>query len=314
MLSIITGCDRVPSGRDRWPASETLFGVHSATDSCREFESMGILSLKNRLVVCFAFAVLLRFGIDPIWPPFAPQLRAAATPPEPVTLASGWQLQDVAKVPQPARKFRRRLSTPAAGTRPRFPAQCSPHWSTITFIPSRSTAKTTAPKSFPRASSTLRTGIGPSFAFRSRTGAATSGSTSTASTTPPKSGSTARRWAQSAAHSSAASSTSPRRSSPASRRSSPCWSRRSRIPAIPHEHTLRDGVGPNGGVTAIDGPTFLSHHRLGLDSRHPRPRHRHLAKGISLRHRPRRVERSAGHHRSAAAEDRLVRRCRADHG
>ena len=29
-------------------------------------------------------------------------------------------------------------------------------------------------------------------------------------------------------------------------------------PGIPHEHTLRDGVGPNGGITAIDGPTFLS--------------------------------------------------------
>ncbi len=29
-------------------------------------------------------------------------------------------------------------------------------------------------------------------------------------------------------------------------------------PGIPHEHTWRDGVGLNGGVSAIDGPTFLS--------------------------------------------------------
>jgi hypothetical protein len=29
-------------------------------------------------------------------------------------------------------------------------------------------------------------------------------------------------------------------------------------PGIPHEHTIRDGVGKNGGVSAIDGPTFLS--------------------------------------------------------
>jgi len=29
-------------------------------------------------------------------------------------------------------------------------------------------------------------------------------------------------------------------------------------PGIPHEHTLRDGLGSNGGITAIDGPTFLS--------------------------------------------------------
>jgi mannosylglycoprotein endo-beta-mannosidase len=29
-------------------------------------------------------------------------------------------------------------------------------------------------------------------------------------------------------------------------------------PGIPHEHTVADGVGKNGGETAIDGPTFLS--------------------------------------------------------
>jgi hypothetical protein len=29
-------------------------------------------------------------------------------------------------------------------------------------------------------------------------------------------------------------------------------------PGVPHEHTLRGGVGLNGGITAIDGPTFLS--------------------------------------------------------
>ena len=29
-------------------------------------------------------------------------------------------------------------------------------------------------------------------------------------------------------------------------------------PGIPHEHTLQNGLGKNGGVTAIDGPTFLS--------------------------------------------------------
>jgi len=29
-------------------------------------------------------------------------------------------------------------------------------------------------------------------------------------------------------------------------------------PGVPHEHTLRAGVGQNGGITAIDGPTFLS--------------------------------------------------------
>ncbi len=28
-------------------------------------------------------------------------------------------------------------------------------------------------------------------------------------------------------------------------------------PGVSHEHTLRDGIGPNGGESAIDGPTFL---------------------------------------------------------
>jgi hypothetical protein len=28
-------------------------------------------------------------------------------------------------------------------------------------------------------------------------------------------------------------------------------------PGVPHEHTLRDGVGQNGGITSLDGPTFL---------------------------------------------------------
>ena len=29
-------------------------------------------------------------------------------------------------------------------------------------------------------------------------------------------------------------------------------------PGVPHEHTIRNGMGKNGGITAIDGPTFLS--------------------------------------------------------
>ena len=34
-------------------------------------------------------------------------------------------------------------------------------------------------------------------------------------------------------------------------------------PGVPHEHTLREGVGVNGGISAIDGPTFLC--TLGWD-------------------------------------------------
>jgi len=34
-------------------------------------------------------------------------------------------------------------------------------------------------------------------------------------------------------------------------------------PGVPHEHTLRAGIGPNGGISALDGPTFLC--TLGWD-------------------------------------------------
>ena len=63
--------------------------------------------------------------------------------------------------------------------------------------------------------------------------------------------------------------------------------------------------GPNGGITAIDGPTFLVDHRLGLARRGARSRHGHLAKGVSLGHGAGGAEGSAGDHRSAAAQDRF---------
>jgi hypothetical protein len=34
-------------------------------------------------------------------------------------------------------------------------------------------------------------------------------------------------------------------------------------PGVPHEHTIRDGIGKNGGISALDGPTFLC--TLGWD-------------------------------------------------
>ncbi len=38
-------------------------------------------------------------------------------------------------------------------------------------------------------------------------------------------------------------------------------------PGVPHEHTLSAGMGKNGGVTALDGPTFSIDDRLGLAAR-----------------------------------------------
>jgi len=59
-------------------------------------------------------------------------------------------------------------------------------------------------------------------------------------------------------------------------------------PGDPHEHTLRAGTGKNGGITAIDGPTFLS-------------RRGHLAEGLSLGNRPGGGEEPAGDDRSSFA-------------
>ena len=81
-------------------------------------------------------------------------------------------------------------------------------------------------------------------------------------------------------------------------------------PGVPHEHTLRDGVGKNGGVTAIDGPTFLS--TIGWDWI-PAIRDRDTGiwqKVFLSATGPVSVERPARHHRSSAAQDRLVRRRR----
>ena len=66
------------------------------------------------------------------------------------------------------------------------------------------------------------------------------------------------RSAPSAAPSPAASSTSPPTSSPAAQPSIAVLVSPQPHPGVPHEHTLADGMGKNGGITAIDGPTFLS--------------------------------------------------------
>ena len=61
-----------------------------------------------------------------------------------------------------------------------------------------------------------------------------------------------------AAPSSAASSTSPRTCKPGKQAVVAVLVSPQPHPGVPHEHTLRDGMGRNGGITAIDGPTFLS--------------------------------------------------------
>ncbi len=42
-------------------------------------------------------------------------------------------------------------------------------------------------------------------------------------------------------------------------------------PGLAHEESLTAGVGENGGLQALDGPTFIASARLGLDPQRPRP-------------------------------------------
>ena len=76
-------------------------------------------------------------------------------------------------------------------------------------------------------------------------------------------------------------------------------------PGVPHEHTLRDWHGTKRRHHVHRRPDVSFNHRLGLARHRARPRHRHLAKGVSLGHGAGGAEGFAGDHRSAAAEDRF---------
>ena len=56
-------------------------------------------------------------------------------------------------------------------------------------------------------------------------------------------------------------------------------------PGVPHQHTIANGVGKNGGITAIDGPTFLS--TIGWDwlPSVRRSRYGTMAESMALRFR-----------------------------
>ncbi len=78
-------------------------------------------------------------------------------------------------------------------------------------------------------------------------------------------------------------------------------------PGDPHEHTIADGMVTNGGITAIDGPTFLS--TIGWDWL-PGIRDRNSgiwAKVFLFFHRPGCGQRPTGHHRPASPPHRFLR-------
>ena len=74
---------------------ETLLGVHP-NRFVPPLKRQGSPSLKT----CLSSVFLRVSTLVSILAVFAPQISAAPLTPQPITLASGWQLQDVAKVPQ----------------------------------------------------------------------------------------------------------------------------------------------------------------------------------------------------------------------
>jgi len=92
----------------------------------------------------------------------APVSAAAnSTPPQPLVLAAGWQLQDAAKVPQSAAQ----VSAPAFNTAGWYSATV-PGTILTTLVdnhvyPEPSMVRTTAPKLFPKAWRAPPTGTGP---------------------------------------------------------------------------------------------------------------------------------------------------------
>ena len=84
----------------------------------------------------------------------------------------------------------------------------------------------------------------------------------------------------------------------------PCASHRRRIPGIPHEQSIAAGPGENGGMLALDGPTFIA--TEGWDWI-PGIRDRdtgHLAGRRAAGHRWLAAARSSGRHAPAAAAHR----------
>ncbi|MEG8055007.1 hypothetical protein QP185_20500 [Sphingomonas aerolata] len=83
-------------------------------------------------------------------------------------------------------------------------------------------------------------------------------------------------------------------------------------PGLAHEESMTAGVGENGGMQMLDGPTFVATEGLGLDPVDPRPQYRSVARRRPDRDRPRRTRRCAGRH--DVAQCRQQRRERRDHG
>src|SRR5579863_1962425 len=235
-----------------------MLGVFPHRFWLRSTERGGPPLLKNRLLSCLSISALVSVSAA-----FAPQAVAASTIPQPVTLASGWQLQDVAKVPQPGAQ----VSIAGFGTAGWYAATV-PGTVLTTLVNNHvypeplygeNDRAEIIPDSLVHTSYWYRTVIRIPNAYSGRhvwlnfdginysaevwvngaqvgtiRGAFIRGIFDVTAEVKPGQTAVVAVLVTPEPH-----------------------------PGVPHEHTLTNGVGQNGGVTALDGPTFLS--TLGWD-------------------------------------------------
>ena len=229
-------------------------------------------------------------------------------------LASGWQLQDVAKVPQPGAEVASRSSRRQAGTRLPFPGLFLRRWSITMFILSLCMGRITGRRRFLKAWRAPLTGTEPCSRFqRLYSGKHIwlnfDGINYSATVWVNGSQVGTMRGAFARGTFDISANVKAGKKAVVAVLVSP-----QPHPGVPHEHTLRDGMGLNGGITAIDGPTFLS--TIGWDWI-PAIRDRDTGiwqKVFLSATGPVVVKESAGNDRLAAAEDGLCRHCRSDDG
>jgi len=214
-------------------------------------------------------AVKIRFGrlllpvLGSVLASFAAQIAAAATAPQPVMLGAGWQLQDVAKVPQAGAQ----VASAAFDARGWYAATV-PGTVLTTLVDNHvypeplygeNDRENVIPESLVHTSYWYRTQIRVPRAYRGRhiwlnfDGINYSADVWVNGT---QVGSIRGAFIRGVFDITA-------QVKPGQRAVVAVLVAPQPHPGVPHEHTLQAGVGPNGGISAIDGPTFLC--TLGWD-------------------------------------------------
>jgi len=215
--------------------------------------------LKNRLHrFCFCVSALIS-----IFFVYSPQAVAAAPLPQPVTLGSGWQLQDVAKVPQPGAQ----VSSAGFDTAGWYAATV-PGTILTTLVNDRvypeplygeNERPEIIPESLAHTSYWYRAVVRIPSAYKDRrVWLNFDGINYSAEVWVNGAQVGTMRGAFIRGNFDVTAQVTPGEPAVVAVLITP-----EPHPGVAHEHTLRNGVGQNGGITALDGPTFLS--TLGWD-------------------------------------------------